>query len=74
MIFLNNLKAKIVVAVGVGAAVMAGPALAAGDAVDVTATVATITGQLVPVGLIGVAVLGVMVAVKAFRWVRGALS
>jgi len=42
-------------------------------AVDVTATVTTIGEQLVPIGLIGVAVLGVFVAIKAFKWVRGAM-
>jgi hypothetical protein len=43
-------------------------------AVDVTATVTDIGAQLVPIGLIGVAVLGIFVAVKAFHWVRRALS
>lgn len=38
--------------------------------VDVTSTVTTISDQLGPIGLIGVAVLGVTVAVKAFKWVR----
>lgn len=61
----------------IGAAVMAASTMAsaaAGAAVDVTDTVATIGAQLVPVGLIGVAVLGIVVAVKAFKWVRAALS
>lgn len=43
-------------------------------AVDVTGTVTTIGEQLVPIGLIGVAVLGVYVAVKAFKWVRRGIS
>lgn len=43
-------------------------------AVDVTGTTATITAQLAPIGLIGGACLGVYVAVKAFHWVRRALS
>lgn len=49
-------------------------AQASAAAVDVTATVTDIGAQLVPIGLIGVAVLGVFVAVKAFKWVRRALS
>lgn len=43
-------------------------------AIDVTAIVTDIGNQLAPIGLIGIAVMGVMVAVKAFRWVRSALS
>ena len=43
-------------------------------AIDVTAIVTDIGNQLGPIGLIGIAVMGVMVAVKAFRWVRAALS
>ena len=44
------------------------------DAVDVSGVVTKITAQLAPIGLIGVAVLGVVVAVMAFKWVRRALS
>jgi len=43
-------------------------------AIDVTAIVTDIGNQLAPIGLIGIAVMGVTVAVKAFRWVRAALS
>lgn len=43
---------------------------AAGPPVDVTDTVGTIAAQLVPIGLIGGAVLGIVVAVKAFKWIR----
>jgi hypothetical protein len=43
-------------------------------AVDVTTTVTDITAQLTPIGLIGVAVLGIFVAVKGYKWVRKALS
>ncbi|MGJ7526544.1 major capsid protein [Variovorax sp. GB1P17] len=43
---------------------------AAGAAVDVTDAVGTIGAQLTPVGLIGVAILGVVVAVAAFGWIR----
>ena len=43
---------------------------AAGAAVDVADTVSTIGAQLVPIGLIGVGILGVTVAVAAFVWVK----
>lgn len=42
--------------------------------IDVTAVVTDIGAQAGPIGLIGGAVLLVTVAVKAFRWVRSALS
>lgn len=45
-------------------------AMAAG--IDVTGTVTAITDALIPIGLIGAAVLGVVVALKAFHWVRRA--
>lgn len=41
-------------------------------AIDVTAVVTSIGDTLAPVGLIGVAVLSVIVAIKAFKWVRQA--
>jgi hypothetical protein len=43
-------------------------------AVDVAAVVTDIGAQAAPVGLIGVAVLLIYGAVKAFKWVRSALS
>lgn len=43
-------------------------------AIDVTAVTTDIAAQLTPIGLIGGGVLLVMVAVKAFRWVRAALA
>ncbi len=39
-------------------------------AVDVTAAVTDIGAQATPVGLVGVAILGVVVAVAAFGWIR----
>lgn len=54
------------------AVMAAGAAQAA--AVDVTDVVADITAQAAPVGLIGVAVLVLFVGIKAFKWVRKALS
>lgn len=59
--------------VGLGGVVAAGVASATSTAVDVAATVTSIGDQLVPIGLVGAAVLGVIVAVKAFKWVRRAL-
>lgn len=41
-----------------------------GGAIDVTGIVAKIEAQLGPIGLIGMAVLGVVVALVAFVWVR----
>lgn len=42
--------------------------------IDVTAVVTDIGGQAAPIALIGAAVLLIVVGVKAFRWVRSALS
>lgn len=47
---------------------------AAHAAIDVTAVVSEITGTIAPIGLIGAAVLTVVVAVAAFKWVRRAIS
>lgn len=41
-------------------------------AIDVSSTVTAIGDTLAPIGLIGAAVLGVVVALKAFHWVRRA--
>lgn len=43
-------------------------------AIDVASVVTDIGAQVAPITLIGGAVLLIMVAVKAFRWVRSALS
>lgn len=42
-------------------------------AVDVTAVVTEIEGAVVPIGLIGAAVLVVMVGIKVYKWVRRAM-
>lgn len=60
--------------VAVGALVAAGASHAAASGVDVTEVVATVVAQQAPIGLVGGAVLGVYVAVKAFKWVRSALG
>ena len=56
----------------VAAAATAVPAMAA--AIDVTDVVTDIAAQAAPIGLIGGAVLVIYVSVKAFKWVRAALS
>lgn len=56
----------------VGALCLVGGANAA--AIDVAPVVTDIGAQAAPIGLIGVAVLLIYAAVKAFKWVRSALS
>lgn len=58
--------------VAAGVLTVVGSANAA--AVDVAAVVTDIGAQAVPIGLIGAAVLLIYVGVKAFQWVRKALS
>jgi len=45
---------------------------AAGAAVTVTDVTGTIDNQLVPIGLVGAAVLALIVMVKAYKWIRRA--
>lgn len=49
-------------------------ATASHAAVDVTGLVTEITGTKDPVGLIGMAVLGVIVTVATFLWIRRAIK
>lgn len=65
----KNLRTSIAL---MGAFLAASGAQAA--AVDVTAVTTDLTAQLVPIAAVGGGVLLVMVAVKAFKWVRSALS
>ena len=53
---------------------LAGAAAANAAAVDVTAITADIALQAAPIAAIGGAVLLIYVGVKAFQWVRKALS
>jgi hypothetical protein len=62
----NTVKA----AIGFGSLVCVGAAQAA---IDVTAVTASLSDAAVTVGLIGAAVLGVVVVVKVFKYVRGAM-
>ena len=64
-------KTAAVVAVA-SASALTLPAQAA--AIDVGDLVTDIGAQAVPVGLVGVAVLMIYGAVKAFKWVRAAMS
>lgn len=54
--------------------VLAASAASQAAAVDVAGVVTDIGAQAAPIGLIGGAVLLIAVAVKAFKWVRAALS
>ena len=65
-------KSKTTSVVAIAAA--AGTAAANAAAVDVTAVVTDIGAQIAPITAVGGAVLTVYVAVKAFQWVRRALS
>ncbi len=48
-------------------------ATASQAAIDVSGVTTEISATLAPIGLIGAGVLLVMVAIKAFKWVRGAM-
>lgn len=56
------------------AGVLAATASANAAAIDVSGVVTDITAQAAPIGLVGVAVLTIYAAVKAFKWVRAAMS
>lgn len=58
----------------VAAGVLAATVSAQAAAIDVASVVTDISAQAAPIALIGGAVLVVYVGIKAFRWVRGALS
>ncbi len=56
------------------AVMVIGAAQASAAAIDVAAVVTDIGAQAAPIGLVGGAVLLIVLAVKAFKWVRSALS
>lgn len=60
--------------VGAGALALVGVASANAAAVDVGDLVTHIDAQVTPVTLVATAVLTIYGAVKAFKWVRAALS
>jgi len=57
----------------VGASALLLPVLSQAAAVDVAAVVTDIGAQAAPVASIGAAVLLLLVAIKAFKWVRRAM-
>lgn len=65
----SSIKRAAVGVVGMVAAVASQAA-----AIDVTSTVTDIAAQAAPIALIGAAVLAIFVGLKAFKWVRRALS
>lgn len=67
-----NLQTRRIAAIAAATALATTQANAA--AVDVAAVVTDIAAQAAPIGLIGAAVLLIFVGVKAFQWVRKALS
>ena len=58
----------------VAVGVLAATASANAAAIDVGDIVTDIAAQATPIGLIGAAVLLLVVGIKAFKWVRAALS
>jgi uncharacterized membrane protein len=68
---INAQTRRFATAVAVGALALANNAHAA---IDVTGVVSEINDTIGPIGLIGAAVLLVVVAVAAFKWVRRAIS
>lgn len=66
-------KSKVGACVAIGAAAVA-PFSAQAAAVDVSAVTTDIAAQAAPIAAVGGAVLVVYVGVKAFQWVRRALS
>lgn len=67
---MNKKFARIALVSGLALSAVASQAAA----IDVGDTVTEIGAQAAPIALIGGAVLAIVVAVKAFKWVRSALS
>jgi hypothetical protein len=68
---INAQTRRFATAAAVGALALANNAHAA---IDVTGVVAEIADTIGPIGLIGAAVLLVVVAIASFKWVRRAIS
>jgi len=68
---INAQTRRFATAAAVGALALANNAHAA---IDVTGVVSEIGDTIGPIGLIGAAVLLVVVAIAAFKWVRRAIS
>lgn len=70
-----NFVSRVLAVAAAGAAVLAAPmAHATSTGIDVTSVVTSIGDQAAPIALIGGAVLVLTVGIKAFKWVRRALS
>jgi hypothetical protein len=69
---INAQSRRLAQIVAAGALVLASQAHAA--AIDVTSVVSDIEAQAAPIAAIGAAVLILFVGIKAFKWVRRALS
>lgn len=69
---INAQTRRLAAAAAAGALALA--TIPAHAAIDVTDVVTEIEGTIAPIGLIGAAVLTVIVAVAAFKWVRRAIS
>ena len=67
----NAQTRRLATAAALGALALANNAHAA---IDVTAVVSEINDTITPIGLIGAAVLVVVVSIAAFKWVRRAIS
>lgn len=68
---LNKLSAAVS---GLSLATIAPFAMASGGGgVDVSAVVSAIEGAAAPIAAIGLAVLGILVAIKVYKWVRRAM-
>lgn len=68
---MKNLKLLLVPAFALAAGVASAQTGGTG-AVDVSAVTPVISAQTTPIGLIGVAVLGVIVVIAAYKWVKRA--
>ena len=65
---------KTLVKTGFLAVGVLGATLSQAAAIDVAAVVTDIGAQAAPVALVGGAVLILHLGIKAFRWIRGAMS
>lgn len=70
---LRALRARGLQAALAGGSLVAAGAAQAQTTIDVSDVVATITTAITTVTTLGVAVLSLVVVVKLFKWVRGAL-
>ncbi len=60
-------------ALAAGSLALAGTASAAGTTIDLSDVTATITSGIATITTLGISVLSLVVVVKLFKWVRGAM-